>query len=177
MSKAGPFVLLGGFLSRRFSARTGHGIRSGGEQVTPDPRLAVDTPEAIDAIRTAAEQGDAAAQNRLGIRFAFGQGVLRNDVEARVWLTRAASQGLAEAQFNLGNLCHSMSLQHRPATDREARVEAYTWFHIAAAQGHTQAAASCETLNLQLTDTELDLGTRRANAFKPNAEPAPAPGP
>jgi hypothetical protein len=46
------------------------------------------------------------------------------------------------------------------------------WYHLAAAQGHAQASASCESLNLQLTDSELDQGIHRANSFKSSTEAA-----
>jgi TPR repeat protein len=34
--------------------------------------------------------------------FAFGKGVLKNDKQAVYWYQKAAEQGLAEAQYNLG---------------------------------------------------------------------------
>ena len=59
------------------------------------------TPE-IDALRARAEQGDAEAQNNLGLRYANGEGVPQDDAEAvRCWRL-AAEQGNASAQSNLG---------------------------------------------------------------------------
>ena len=61
------------------------------------------TPE-IDALRARAEQGDAEAQNNLGVMYATGEGVPEDDAEAVRWYRLAAEQGYAVAQFNLGNM-------------------------------------------------------------------------
>jgi TPR repeat protein len=49
-----------------------------------------------------AEQGNAFAQYNLGLMYALGQGVQRNDSEAVKWYRLAAGQGFAEAQTYLG---------------------------------------------------------------------------
>ncbi|HHV6627196.1 TPA: tetratricopeptide repeat protein, partial [Haemophilus influenzae] len=49
-----------------------------------------------------AEQGDAKAQFNLGVRYAKGQGVKQDDVEAVKWYRKAAEQGDADAQALLG---------------------------------------------------------------------------
>jgi TPR repeat protein len=110
-------------------------------------------------------------ENLLGLAAAPG-----HDAEARERLSQAATQGQPDAQFNLGNLCHSISLRDRAAQAGSAgRVEAYMWYHLAATQGHVGAAAACETLNLQLSDIELQEGNRRANAFQRRDPAPPAP--
>ncbi|MDH0356637.1 tetratricopeptide repeat protein [Morganella sp. GD04133] len=50
----------------------------------------------------AAEQGDAKAQNNLGLMYYNGEGVQQDDFKAFEWYTKAAEQGDAKAQFNLG---------------------------------------------------------------------------
>ena len=52
--------------------------------------------------RADAEQGHATAQHNLGVMYANGQGVTKNDAEAVRWYRRAAEQGYASAQLNLG---------------------------------------------------------------------------
>ena len=49
----------------------------------------------------AAQQGDTAAQNNLGIMYANGWGVEQDYEEAVKWFQKAAEQGHAEAQDNL----------------------------------------------------------------------------
>src|SRR5205807_312805 len=53
-------------------------------------------------IITAAEQGNAIAQNKLGFCYDNGKGVPKNYDEAAKWYRIAAEQGNAYAQFNLG---------------------------------------------------------------------------
>ncbi len=54
---------------------------------------------ALRLLRPLAEQGDAAAQNNLGVISANGRGVPQDDAEAAKWFRLAAEQGLVEAQF------------------------------------------------------------------------------
>ncbi|MCL2011501.1 MAG: sel1 repeat family protein [Cystobacterineae bacterium] len=56
----------------------------------------------LEKLETAAEQGDAAAQASLGLRYAYGFGVVRDEAEAAKWLRKAAEQGRKDAQFELG---------------------------------------------------------------------------
>ena len=52
----------------------------------------------------AADQGDAAAQNSLGVVYVRGQGVAKDYAQARAWLQKAADQGDADAISNLKEL-------------------------------------------------------------------------
>ena len=56
----------------------------------------------LDTVRQAAEQGYAYAQNNLGVMYANGRGVPKDDAEAVRWFRLAAEQGDAAAQYNLG---------------------------------------------------------------------------
>ena len=56
----------------------------------------------VKRFRKAAVQGDASAQNNLGLIYHKGRGVERDDAEAVKWFSKAAEQGHATAQFNLG---------------------------------------------------------------------------
>src|SRR5437870_12949276 len=60
--------------------------------------------EAARVNRVSAEQGDAKAQDNLGVSYSQGRGVPRDDTEAVRWFRKAADQGSAEAQFNLGGM-------------------------------------------------------------------------
>ena len=62
---------------------------------------AANVPDFRDTLR-AAKQGDAQAQYNLGLMYADGRGVRRDDAEAVKWYRQAAAQGNAEAQYNLG---------------------------------------------------------------------------
>ena len=64
-----------------------------------------DYAEAVKWYRKAAGQGDAGAQNNLGVMYKNGRGVPQDYVEALQWYRKAAEQGNAEAQ---GNLVHRL---------------------------------------------------------------------
>ena len=59
-------------------------------------------PDRIAEIRRRAGQGDPDAQLSLGVIYANGEGVLKDDGEAAQWYRLAADQGHATAQFTLG---------------------------------------------------------------------------
>ncbi len=50
-----------------------------------------------------AEQGDEYAQYSLGVMYANGRGVEQSDAQAVGWYRKAADQGGAKAQYNLGS--------------------------------------------------------------------------
>jgi localization factor PodJL len=56
------------------------------------------------SLRTAAANGDPAAEYEVAVRYAEGRGVQQNLGEAAEWFERAARHGLAPAQFRLGGL-------------------------------------------------------------------------
>ncbi|MEO5351910.1 MAG: hypothetical protein H7835_01685 [Magnetococcus sp. XQGC-1] len=87
----------------------------------------------LAAVRKAAEQGDAAAQNNLGVLYATGQGVSRNHEKSLHWYRMAARQGHAIAQYNLGGLYYQG--QGVPRDEREAAK----WYRMAAQQGYAAA--------------------------------------
>jgi len=102
----------------------------------------------IEALRIKAEQGDAAAQNRLGQRYNYGLAVPQDYAEALKWYRLAAEQGVAEAveryrmaaqqgdasaQFNL-----AVMYDHGRGVPRDD-AEAAKWVRMAAEQGHAHA--------------------------------------
>ncbi|MFO1055465.1 MAG: tetratricopeptide repeat protein [Dongiaceae bacterium] len=98
-----------------------------------DP-AAADPAKAVAACRHLAEQGNAAAQYRLGILYALGgRGVARDDAEAVKWYRKAAEQGLAEAANNLG-------IHYRAGAGiAQDDVQAVRWFRAGAEGGDAAA--------------------------------------
>ena len=88
---------------------------------------------ALALLRPLAEQGDARAQASLGLMYASGNGVQRDDVEAAGWFRRAAEQGNALGQFQLGLLYAKGQGMPQDYT------EATKWYHLAANQRYPQA--------------------------------------
>ena len=69
-----------------------------------DPTGRLTAPEIVRLIRAAAERGDAASQNTLGVMYAKGVGVPVNYVRAEYWFQKAADQRYAAALYHLGVL-------------------------------------------------------------------------
>src|SRR5260221_14686965 len=60
---------------------------------------------AFRQLATVAATGDCEAQYQLGLLYARGQGVVPSIGDAVVWFRRAAEQGYAPAQYQLGTVC------------------------------------------------------------------------
>ena len=58
----------------------------------------------IESLRARAEQGNAKAQNDLGVCYHNGDGVEKNFAEAVKWYLKAAEQNYAKAFDNLGSI-------------------------------------------------------------------------
>lgn len=89
--------------------------------------------ETVQKDRIAAEQGDADAQNRLGMAYIDGEGVEQDFTEAVKWFRLAAEQGYADAQEVLGTLY--LNGNGVPCD----RAEAVKWLRKAAGQGSESA--------------------------------------
>ena len=85
-----------------------------------------------------AEQGDALAQNFMGMIYEFGKG---DDTAAAKWYKLGAEQGLAEAQSNLGIMYYSNVWSRRDSvsSDPANYKLALKWFTLAAEQGYYEA--------------------------------------
>ena len=93
--------------------------------------------------RSGPRQGHASAQFNLGLMYANGEGVLKDDAEAVRWYRLAADQGLAGAQLILG------VKYANGAGVLKDDAEAVRWYRLAADQGDAGA--------------QLNLGNRYAN--------------
>lgn len=100
-------------------------------QATPAPAPASRQPaDPLDALRLAAERGEASAQFELGARHAGGEGVPQDWAAALAWFRRAAAAGIGAAQHNLAVL-----LERGRGTAPDP-VEAIRWYEKAALQGY-----------------------------------------
>lgn len=82
----------------------------------------------IAQLRVLAEQGDASAQNTLGVIYELGLGVPQDFGQAGGWFRQAAEQGEAEAQHNLG------LLYGKGRCVPKDMVTAHMWVSLAAAR-------------------------------------------
>jgi TPR repeat protein len=88
---------------------------------------------ALRLARPLAEQGNARAQELLGLMHDLGRGVTQDHAEAAQWYRKAAEQGLRVAQFNLGYL-----YGNGRGVIQDYR-EAAAWYRKSADQGHASA--------------------------------------
>jgi serine/threonine-protein kinase len=110
-------------------------------QKTPQPPASsVTAPPGSDAASTpssplteliaAADRGDPAAQNALGVKYALGEdGLPRDDTKAVEWYQKSARQGYAKAESNLGDMYYF----GRGGLDKSYQ-EALSWYLKAAQQ-------------------------------------------
>lgn len=95
------------------------------------PRNAGEGDQATDPIRKAAQNGDCAAQYRLGKRY-LEEGKPKAEIGVE-WLRKAALQGYAPAECEMGNCCY-----HGLGMKRNYNA-AYYWYCRAAEQGNHEA--------------------------------------
>ena len=76
----------------------------------------------ISALRAAAHDGDARAQNDLGTLFEDGRLVARDFGRAVFWYRKSAEQGYAEGQLNLGRMYRGGLGMERDRAPRRALV-------------------------------------------------------
>ena len=121
--------------------------------------------EAVKWFRKAAEQNYAAAQYGLGLCYANGRGVAKDDVEAVKWSRKAAEQNHALAQYNLG---YWYASGQGVAKDY---VEGYKWWLLAAGQGNENARTNTTILEARMTREQIAEGQAQARNFKPREIP------
>jgi TPR repeat protein len=136
---------------------------------------ALDFVQAAEWYQKAAAQNHTLAQFNLGMMYASGQGIERDDAKAAMWFGKAAHRGDAGAQFNLGKSCQRASFKMQPAEAAESRIEAYKWFHLAAAQGYKGSENGYATITQKMTHADVTDGDRRVASFEvrtPERHPA-----
>jgi hypothetical protein len=107
---------------------------------------------ASDAVRSAAERGDADAQFRLGMMHAEGKGAERDDALALGWFRRAADSGHAAAQ-NIVGIFYTLGR----GTARDDAV-AMQWLQRSAEQGFAAAVDNIGRMYLEGRGVPQDMG-------------------
>jgi TPR repeat protein len=77
---------------------------------------------AIRLFRPLAEQGNAKAQNVLGVMFRKGEGVPKNPVRAHMWFSFAAARGDAKAKAELREVSRTMTRDEISLAEAMART-------------------------------------------------------
>lgn len=87
-----------------------------------------------------AEQGDAEAQNYLGIIHYLGLGTSKDYKKANAWYERAAKAGHPDAQRNFADMIHF------GRGIKKSNQDAYKWYFAAFQQGNEKAGRQIEVL-------------------------------
>jgi localization factor PodJL len=121
----------------------------------PSVQLADRLPSEIGGahLRSAAVAGDPAAAYEIGVRFAEGHGVPANLEEAARWYERAATKGLAPAQFRYA------SLLEKGQGVRKDLAQARRLYLSAATKGNGKAMHNLAVLYAEGIDGKPDYNT------------------
>jgi TPR repeat protein len=147
---------------------------------------------ALTKWRSAAQQGEVAAQLNLGLMYEKGQGVVQDYKEAVRWVQLAARQGYVEAQYNLGVMYaqgkgvaqdykeamrlyklaarqgsssaqHNLGVMHREGQGLlRNNARAHMWFNIAAIGGDSDSMRGRDELERKMTAQQIEQSQRMA---------------
>jgi len=150
------------------------------EQLIKDANAAAnrgDYATALQLLRPLAFQGNANAQDFLGTMYAAGLGVPKDYVEAAKWWRKAADQGRASAQLNVGS-----SYRDGGEGVPQDYVLAYMWYTVAGQSNEPsddpkvytkaqQASMLRPWVAQRMTPAQIAEATRLASEWKPVTEP------
>ena len=117
--------------------------------------------EAMEELLPAARSGNADAEELIGIMYAMGLGVERDDVRAFEWYLRSSMKGHPGAQSGVGWYCEIG--RGLPAPDL---VRAYTWYGLSAIGGDPDAAISQEEVIKKMTPEQIEKAHILINDYK-----------
>ena len=106
---------------------------------------------AMEELLPAARSGNAEAEELIGVMYALGLGVERDDVRAFEWYLRASLKGHAGAQSGIG--WYYEVGRGMPAPDL---VRAYMWYVLSAIGGDPDAAISQEEVVKKMTPAQIE---------------------
>lgn len=107
--------------------------------------------EAMQLLRPAANAGNADAEELIGILYAMGLGVERDDRRAFEWYLRSAMKGHAGAQSGIG--WYYEVGRGQPEIDL---VRAYMWYTLSAIGGDPDALISQEEIVKKMDQQQID---------------------
>jgi GAF domain/PilZ domain/Sel1 repeat len=112
----------------------------------------------LEQLTQMAENGDASAQNLLGLRYVSGEAVRQDEHEAVRWFTKAAEQGNVSAQSKLG------AIYFRGRDIPQNLNQAYFWMVLARANGDETSKVMAPLVAARLTQaqaTSIELDASR----------------
>ncbi|TCD16113.1 tetratricopeptide repeat protein [Oricola cellulosilytica] len=117
--------------------------------------------EARMALEPLARSGNADAEELIGVMYAMGLGVERDDRRAFEWYLRSSMKGHPGAQSGLG--WYYEVGRGLPAPDL---VRAYLWYTLSAIGGDPDAAVSQEEVVKKMSPEQVDAAIALVNDYK-----------
>ncbi len=118
--------------------------------------------DAMQELLPAARSGNADAEELIGVMYAMGLGVPRDDVRAFEWYLRSAMKGHPGAQSGVG--WYYEVGRGIPEPDL---VRAYMWYVLSAIGGDPDAAISLEEVVKKMSPEQIDHAQILINDYKP----------
>ncbi len=125
----------------------------------------------LEKLHKLSEGGDARAQTALGqIYFKpksdidFSEFINQNYIEAAIWFQKAANQGYAMAQLNLG------TIYYRGTGVVASNVKAYMWWSLAESQGNKKAATNLQMIRKFMTANQITKALNATTAWQQNVQ-------
>lgn len=106
---------------------------------------------AMQELLPAARSGNAEAEELIGVMYAMGLGVERDDIRAFDWYLRASMKGHAGAQSGVG-----WYYEVGRGISAPDLVRAYMWYVLSAIGGDPDAAISQEEVVKKMTDEQIE---------------------
>ena len=131
-------------------------IPGAADELANDPTLAEHTPELLNESPNQTQRTRGAIPR---------EGVPQYYAEAVKWYRRAAEQGHAGAQFNLG-----VMYANGDAVPQDY-VAAHTFFNLAGAKGDEDARKQRDRIASRMTAAQIAEAQRRARAWTPKTSP------
>jgi len=122
--------------------------------------------EAMQEFLPAAQAGNADAEELIGVMYAMGLGVERDDRHAFEWYLRSAMKGHPGAQSGVG--WYYEIGRGMPAPDL---VRAYMWYVLSAIGGDPDAAISQEEIVKKMTKKQIEDAHILIDDYKPHLFP------
>ena len=117
--------------------------------------------QAMEEFLPAARSGNADAEELIGVMYAMGLGVERDDVRAFDWYLRASMKGHPGAQSGVG--WYYEVGRGMPAPDL---VRAYVWYVLSAIGGDPDAAISQHEVVKKMTPEEIEKAHRLIDDYR-----------
>ena len=118
--------------------------------------------EALEELKPAARSGNADAEELIGVMYAMGLGVERDDERAFEWYLRSSMKGHPGAQSGVG--WYYEIGRGMPAPDL---VRAYMWYALSAIGGDPDAAISLEEVVKKMTPEQIEKAHVLIEDYKP----------